>query len=246
MSRLVRNSGNACPLTVVSAHATGRSLPTRFRSAARAFGIGLVMTPLMAFAEPAGHYAIGEPATPEQIEAWDIDVRPDGQGLPPGSGTVNEGMAVYENQCASCHGVFGEGMGRYPALSGGEGTLTEDRPEKTVGSYWPYASTLWDYVHRAMPFYAPQSLSDDQVYAVVAYVLNLNYIVDDDFVADQDTLSEVAMPNHAGFIWEDVRPDSDNPRCMTDCDVSVEVTNSAEGKNLTPRTTGPLDKGLTE
>lgn len=204
----------------------------------------LALSPLSVAAESQGHYGLGEPASDAQIAAWDIDIRPDGKGLPEGSGSVEEGIAVYEAQCASCHGAFGEGMGRYPKLSGGEGTLSEDRPEKTVGSYWPYASTLWDYIHRAMPYYAPQSLTDDQVYALTAYVLNLNYIVESDFVANQNTLPEVVMPNVDGFVWDDPRPDTDNKRCMENCKEDVTVTDSAVGKNLTPSTTGPLDKGL--
>lgn len=210
------------------------------------FGIVLCTLPMLAGAESAGYYGYGQPATEDQIAGWDIDVRPDGKGLPEGSGSVDEGMAVYEIHCSSCHGSFGEGMGRYPKLSGGDGSLTEDRPEKTVGSFWPYASTLWDYIHRAMPFFAPQSLNDDEVYALTAYVLNLNYIVDGDFVANRETLPKVKMPNHDNFIWDDPRPDTKNERCMNDCKEEVSVSDSAAGKNLTPSTTGPLDEGLTE
>lgn len=190
----------------------------------------------------------GSPATPEQIAGWDIDVRPDGQGLPPGQGSVDEGSQIYQSRCASCHGTFGEGMGRYPKLSGGMGSLTDDRPEKTVGSYWPYATTLWDYIHRAMPFYAPQSLNDHQVYALVAYVLNLNNIVDADFVASQDSLAAVKMPNRDGFIRPDPRPDTPRERCMQGCksESEAKITSSAEGKDLTPSTTGDLDEGQTE
>ncbi|WP_205424882.1 cytochrome c [Marinobacter sp. BW6] len=209
-------------------------------------GVALVSAPMTGVAEPAGHYGYGASATEEQIAAWDIDVRPDGMGLPEGSGSVDEGMQVYETYCSSCHGAFGEGMGRYPKLAGGDGSLAEDRPEKTVGSYWPYASTLWDYIHRAMPFFAPQSLTDDQVYALTAYVLNLNYIVESDFVANKETLPEVVMPNQDGFTWEDPRPVVSNERCMKDCKESVTVSDSAAGKNLTPSTTGPLDEGITE
>jgi len=197
-------------------------------------------------ASQAGHYGVGESASMEQIAAWDIDVRPDGLGLPDGSGSVDKGMEIYDTQCASCHGAFGEGMGRYPKLSGGEGSLSEDRPEKTVGSYWPYATTLWDYIHRAMPFFAPQSLTDDQVYALTAYVLNLNYIVESDFVADKNTLPAVEMPNRDNFLWQDPRPEIKNQRCMKACQDKVTVTDSAAGKKLTPSTTGPLDEGLTE
>lgn len=209
-------------------------------------GMLLFAVPTLVTAEPAGHYGFGETPTEAQIAGWDIDVRPDGKGLPEGSGTVDEGMEVYETHCSSCHGTFGEGMGRYPKLAGGDGSLAEDRPEKTVGSYWPYASTLWDYIHRAMPFYAPQSLTDDQVYALTAYILNLNYIVDGDFVSNKDTLPKVKMPNRDGFTWQDPRPDTHNERCMDDCRDGVKVVDSAADKNLTPSTTGPLDEGLTE
>lgn len=223
------------------------SLAKPSRTLARACFITLfAVMPMLANAESPGHYGYGEAPTAAQIAGWDIDIRPDGKGLPEGSGSVDEGMKVYETFCSSCHGTFGEGMGRYPKLAGGDGSLADDRPEKTVGSYWPYASTLWDYIHRAMPFFAPQSLTDDQVYALTAYVLNLNYIVEGDFVANKDTLPTVKMPNEDGFIWEDPRPDTNNERCMKDCKNEVTVSDSAEGKNLTPSTTGPLDEGLTE
>ncbi|MDA0977965.1 MAG: c-type cytochrome [Proteobacteria bacterium] len=169
-----------------------------------------------AFAGEPGYYGYGEPATPAQIAGWDIDVRPDGKGLPPGSGSVEDGEWLYEAQCAECHGSFGEGVGRYPVLAGGQGTLTDMRPHKTVGSFWPYASTLWDYIHRAMPFTRPESLEDDEVYAVTAYVLYLNDLVDDDFVLTQDNLAAIEMPNQANFFRDD-RPDTRNTRCMKDC-----------------------------
>ena len=164
----------------------------------------------------AGQYGIGQPATAEEIAGWDIDIRPDGKGLPAGSGSVEDGEMLYEDQCASCHGSFGEGVGRYPVLSGGVGSLTEERPDRTVGSYWPYASTLWDYIHRAMPFPQPQSLTDDEVYAITAYVLYLNDLVEDDFVLSVDTLASVDMPNKDGFYFDD-RPDTNNTGCMKNC-----------------------------
>ena len=164
----------------------------------------------------AGPLGIGAPATAEMIAGWDIDIRPDGQGLPPGAGSVADGEGLYEAQCASCHGLFGEGAGRWPVLAGGEGTLDTAHPEKTIGSYWPYASTLWDYIHRAMPYPAPQSLTDDEVYAITAYVLYLNDIVDDDFVLNQETFQEVKMPNEPNFYIDD-RPDVVNTRCMANC-----------------------------
>jgi len=172
-----------------------------------------------------GPFGIGTPATAEEIAGWDIDIRPDGKGLPAGSGSVEDGEMMYEEQCASCHGSFGEGVGRYPVLSGGEGTLTAERPERTVGSYWPYASTLWDYIHRAMPFPQPQSLSDEEVYAITAYVLYLNDLVEDDFVLTADNLASIEMPNQDGFFFDD-RPDTSNTACMKNCKdpASVEIT----------------------
>ncbi len=186
-----------------------------------------------AFANEAGYYGLGHPATAEEIAGWDIDVRPDGVGLPPGSGSVVDGEPLYEEKCAVCHGLFGEGEGRWPKLAGGEDTLTEERPEKTVGSYWPYASTLWDYIHRAMPFMAPQSLSNDETYAITAYVLNLNDIVDEEFVLTQDNFLEIEMPNKDGFFI-DPRPDVKNHACMNDCKDpdAIKVTSAIKG--ITP------------
>jgi len=171
----------------------------------------------------AGYYGFGRAPTEEEIAGWDIDVRPDGQGLPAGSGSVTDGEMLYEEKCAECHGSFGEGQGRWPVLAGGQDSLTHDRPDKTVGSYWPYASTLWDYVHRAMPFYAPQSLSDDEVYAIAAYVLYLNDIVDDDFVLTHENLASIEMPNADGFFSPDPRPDIRNPPCERDCKDPSEI-----------------------
>ena len=178
----------------------------------------------------AGFYGFGETATPEMIAGWDIDVSPDGRGLPPGSGSVEDGEALYDSKCAACHGTFGEGAGRWPALAGGEGSLADTRPEKTVGSFWPYASTLWDYVHRAMPYQEPQSLSDDEVYAVVAYVLYLNDLVADDFVLTRENLPGIAMPNRAGF-YADPRPDVGNVACMRDCKdpATIRITAPSAG-----------------
>lgn len=184
----------------------------------------LLVAAMPALAKTGGH-GIGTPATADEIAGWDIDIRPDGKGLPPGSGSVEDGEMMYEDKCASCHGSFGEGVGRYPVLSGGEGTLTDERPEKTVGSYWPYASTLWDYIHRAMPFTQPQSMTDDEVYAITAYVLYLNDLVEDDFVLTADNLASIEMPNQDGFFLDD-RPDTSNTACMKNCKdpASVKIT----------------------
>lgn len=190
---------------------------------------------------PPGYYGFGATPTNAEIEGWAIAARPDGEGLPPGKGSVQEGVEIYVEQCAACHGTFGEGEGRYPKLVGGE--LTGDRPEPTVGSYWPYAVTLFDYINRAMPFPSPHALSADQVYAMTAYILNLNNIVDNNFVADRTSLPKVKMPRQDFFIWQDPRPDTSSNECMNNCidPKTIMIESTAEGKNLTPRTTGPLD-----
>jgi len=167
-------------------------------------------------------YGFGAPATPAQIAGWDIDVRPDGRGLPKGRGSVEEGQAIYDEKCASCHGTFGE-SNSYLQLAGGVGSLTTDQPMRTTGSKLQYATTLWDYINRAMPFNAPQTLSPDEVYALTAYVLNLNDIVPAGTVLDQDSLPRLAMPNRDGFttkhgfMTRDGKPDTHNTACMKDC-----------------------------
>lgn len=152
-------------------------------------------------ASPALAYDFGRTATPEEIKLWDIDVRPDGKGLPEGSGTVAHGKSVYEENCGACHGRNGTG-GVKDRLAGGQGTLASNNPIKTVGSYWPYATTLFDYIHRAMPYQAPGSLSVDDTYAVAAYILNLNGLLPAEGMLDQETLPKIKMPNRDGFIHE--------------------------------------------
>ena len=181
----------------------------------------------------AEKYGFGQTATPEQIAGWDIDIRPDGKGLPVGEGSVADGEALYEQRCATCHGLFGEGEARWPALAGGKGTLKEDRPTKTVGSYWPYASTLYDYIRRAMPFTAPRSLTNEQTYQLTAYVLYLNELVDEDFVLTDENLAQIEMPNKDGF-FVDPRPDVKNERCMKACDDPKTMTIQGTLKGITP------------
>jgi S-disulfanyl-L-cysteine oxidoreductase SoxD len=144
-------------------------------------------------------YNFGRPATPQEIAGWDIDVSPDGAGLSPGHGDVSQGEAIFGEKCASCHGARGEGK-PMDRLVGGIGTLRDKKPEKTVGSFWPYATTLFDYVRRAMPLNAPQSLTPDEVYAVSAYVLFLNGIVPQDTTLDSGALAKIKMPNRDGFV----------------------------------------------
>lgn len=187
-----------------------------------------------AMASADQQYGFGRAPSASEIAGWNIDVRGDGKGLPPGHGSVAQGDALYSTKCAACHGDFGEGNGRMPVLAGGKGTLAKSHPVKTVGSYWPYAPTLYDYIRRAMPFTAPQSLSNDEVYAVTAYVLYLNDIVPKDAVLDAKSLAAITMPNRNGFI-KDPRPDVHNVACMTNCKSSVRITSDlAKRLSVTP------------
>src|SRR6476660_10205589 len=149
-------------------------------------------------AQAQGPYGIGRSATPAEIAGWNIDIDRYGNTLPPGKGSVSHGQEVFDQQCAACHGAKGEG-GVGDRLVGGQGTLATPDPVKTVGSYWPYAPTLFDYIRRAMPLTAPQSLSDDDVYAVSGYVLYLNGLVPDSAVIDGKALTSLRMPNRDGF-----------------------------------------------
>ena len=160
-------------------------------------------------------YGIGRSATPAEIAGWNIDIDRDGNNLPPGSGSVSRGHEVFDQQCASCHGANGEG-GLGERLVGGQGTLATPEPVQTVGSYWPYAPTLFDYIRRAMPQNAPQSLSNDDVYAVSAYILNLNGLLPAEATLDARTLSAIKMPNRNMFVG-DSRPDVKNPECIKGC-----------------------------
>jgi len=152
------------------------------------------------FAFAAESPNLGAVATPEEIAAWDISIGPDGAGLPPGSGTPKQGEALYVAKCLACHGEKGAGKPNDP-LVGGIGTLAGDKPPvKTVGSFWPYATTVFDFVRRAMPYNESKSLTSDELYAVVAYILNLNGIIAEDETMDAKTLPRVKMPNREGFV----------------------------------------------
>jgi cytochrome c len=142
---------------------------------------------------------LGRAATPAEIAGWDISVGPDGAGLPPGGGTAAKGAAVYEQKCQACHGAKGAGQPN-DRLVGGHGTLASKTPVRTIGSYWPYATTVFDYVRRSMPYVQPQSLTNDEVYAVTAYLLNLNGIIGDNDEMNAQTLPKVKMPNQPNFI----------------------------------------------
>jgi cytochrome c len=152
----------------------------------------------------AKRLGIGRQATPEEISGWDVDIRPDGQGLPVGRGTVKQGEEIYMQQCAACHGEFGESAGRWPILMGGAGTLASHDPVKSIGSYWPYASTVIDYIRRSMPFGNAQSLSVDELYAVTAYVLYLNDIIkEENFELNEKNFSAIKLPNEGNFSDDD-------------------------------------------
>jgi len=186
----------------------------------------------------ARNYGVGSLATAEQISGWDIDIRPDGRGTPPGRGSVKDGERVYIDKCAACHGEFGESAGRWPQIAQGKGTLASHDPVKTVGSYFPYLSSVFDYIRRAMPFGDAESLSNDELYAVTAYVLNLNDIVDDKFVLSKESWPLIKMPNQGGF-YDDDREKTEkafwnqNP-CMKNCSGPVKITGHAQAVDVTP------------
>ncbi|WP_417769841.1 c-type cytochrome [Stappia sp.] len=190
----------------------------------------------------AGKLGLGTPATAEEVAGWDIDVRPDGEGLPAGKGTVAEGEVIFTEQCAVCHGDFGEGAGRWPVLAGGGETLASHNPVKTIGSYWPYLSTVYDYVYRAMPYGNAQSLSADETYAIVAYLLYLNDVVtDEEFELSNENFTKIRLPNEDGFI-KDERPDTTvaggGQPCMSDCKAEVKITKRARIIDVTPEDDG--------
>ncbi|MGA2549895.1 MAG: cytochrome c [Burkholderiaceae bacterium] len=184
---------------------------------ARAFAAlgGLIVLALTESCASQVHYGIGQPATAAQVASWDIDVAPDGRNLPPGRSSVAHGREVYLGQCSACHGAKGEG-GVGDKLAGGQGSLASDNPLRTVGSYWPYATTLFDYIRRAMPLNAPESLSNEDVYAVSGYVLYLNGLLPEDAKVDAQTLTTLKMPNRDGFI-SDPRPDVKDAGCQNNC-----------------------------
>lgn len=161
--------------------------------------------------------AFGQPISETALRAWDIDVRtPDGRGLPPGSGTIAMGKTVYADKCASCHGADAKGGSMFGTMVGGIGSFTTNTRVLTPGSMYPYPAVLFDYVRRAMPLTAPQSLTDDEVYAVSGYLLHLNGLMPADATVDARSLAAVRMPNRDGFIADD-RPDTKATRCMTNC-----------------------------
>lgn len=212
---------------------------SKFRNlAALAVFAGLALAPAFAQTQKAKPLGLGRAALAEEITAWDTDVRPDGAGLPAGKGSVKEGETLFLERCASCHGEFGEAVGRWPVLVGGAGTMKSENPEKTVGSFWPYASTTFDYIKRAMPYGNARSLTDDEVYAITAFLLNMNNIVKDDFVLSKENFTAVKMPN-VGAFYDDDRETVEKhfwkkDPCMTNCKPDSKVTKRAAVIDVTP------------
>ena len=168
----------------------------KFLRGAAAAALFVLASP--AFAQQSPN--LGKPVSPEDLASWDISIGPDGAGLPPGSGTVKQGEAVFAAKCQACHGEKGAGTPN-DRLVGGQGSLPGDKPPvKTIGSYWPYATTLFDYIRRAMPFNESKSLTSDEVYGVVAYLLNLNGVIPESETMNAQSLPKVTMPNREGFV----------------------------------------------
>lgn len=194
----------------------------------------LAATPVLA--DPLG---LGREALPEEIAAWDVAVLPDGDGLRPGSGDVWTGDELFAEHCASCHGDFAEGLDSWPSLAGGAGSLDDPRPVKTIGSYWPYLSTVYDYIHRSMPFGNAQILTADDTYAITAFLLYSNGLVEDDFVLTHENFLSVSMPNAEGFYPDDRAeteyPQFSAPPCMSDClPGTPAITKRAVDLKVTP------------
>lgn len=208
------------------------------------FALGATATALW-----AGDYGLGRPALPEEIAAWDVKIMPDGRGLPQGSGDVSTGEDVFAEHCAVCHGDFAEGIGNWPKLAGGADTLDRADPLKTVGSYWPHLSTAFDYVNRSMPFGNAQSLTPDEVYATIAYILYSNDLVGDDFTLSNENFTQVELPNTGGFIVDDRAVTEyavwHGEPCMQNCKDSVEITMHATVLDVTPQEEGVAEEAST-
>lgn len=245
---------------------------SRFIKSALVFALAMAGAGWQAHAAPAASFTttatgLGRPATTAEVAAWDIDVRPDFKGLPKGSGTVAAGQVIWEGRCASCHGTFGESNEVFTPIVGG--TTAEDiktghvaalktgrQPQKTTLMKVATVSTLWDYINRAMPWTAPKSLKTDEVYAVLAYILNMGEIVPDDFTLSDKNIAEVQkrMPNRNGMetnhgMWDiKGKPDVHSVACMKNCPVEPgvrstlpEPSRNAHGNiALQNRTFGPV------
>ena len=157
--------------------------------------LALALASSAAFAQAPN---LGKPINPAEIAAWDINILPDGTGLPPGSGTPAEGARVYAAKCSACHGQNGKG-GANAALAGGN-PIKDMESEKTIANFWPFATTVFDYIRRAMPWRQPRSLTNDEVYALTAYIFSINKLIGENDAMSAQTLPKVQMPNRGGFI----------------------------------------------
>ena len=186
-------------------------------------------------------FNLGIIASPSEVDGWNIDVRPDGLGAPIGSGSAFDGEEIYAEKCGFCHGDFGEGIDRWPELVGGEDSLNSFDPIKTTSSYWPYASTMYDYIYRAMPFGEAQSLTADETYGIVAYLLYMGDIIDEEFDVSNESIGLIEMPNRNGFLLPDPRPDvktfTDIP-CMSNCEGVTKIIGRARDLDVTPEDEG--------
>ena len=203
------------------------------KSITLAFAVFAITGP--AFAEKFG---LGRPALLAEVAAWDWDINALGEGLPSGSGDALVGEEIFAEKCAACHGDFAEGIDNWPKLAGGADTLNHEDPLKTVGSYWPHLTTAYDYIKRSMPYGNAGTLNDDEVYAIVAYILYSNDLIDDDFVLSDENFMEFEMPNAAGFVVDD-RGEVEyaiwsGAPCMENCKDSVEITMRAWVLDVTP------------
>ncbi len=217
---------------------------SKFPKVVLAVALSLMATPVL-----AEKFGLGRAALPEEIAAWDLDVSPDGTGLPAGSGDVLTGEEVFAEKCAACHGDFAEGVDNWPKLAGGHDTLDHEDPLKTVGSYWPHLSTTWDYVNRSMPFGEAQSLTADEVYAITAYILYSNDLVEDDFTLSDENFTSFVLPNVDGFIVDN-RAETEyaiwsGEPCMENCKNDVKVTMRARVLDVTPEEENTTQKVAT-
>jgi S-disulfanyl-L-cysteine oxidoreductase SoxD len=219
---------------------------SRFRDFLIGLLASLALASMPAFAQQKAPSAqpqklnLGRAAHADELKAWDISVLPDGRGLPVGRGTAKKGEELFVEKCAACHGEFGEGVGRWPALAGGNGTLKNDRPDKTVGSFWPASTTLFDYLRRAMPYGNAQSLEADELYALSAYVLHMSDVIKDpEFEVNEKNFASIRMPNGGGF-YDDDREVAEKrfwrkDVCMKDCKKDApKVTGRAMVIDVTP------------
>lgn len=215
------------------------------KSAALVAALGVTTNPAL-----AEKFGLGRTALPEEIAAWDGDVSPDGTGLPVGSGDAIDGEEIFAAQCAACHGDFAEGIDNWPKLAGGADTLDHEDPLKTVGSYWPFLSTGFDYIKRSMPYGNAGTLSDDEVYDILAYILYSNDLIEDDWVLSNETFFDVEMPNADGFIIDN-RAETEyalwtGEPCMENCKDEVKVTMRAMVLDVTPEEEGTVEPAAAE